>query len=86
MKKSFAASILSILLIGFASAQFYSGYNNFSPRGGIMDLFDPGTIIYGGIFIIAFSLLFFSLSKIFKDSAGNPSKATAGTISFAISA
>ncbi|MFH1889584.1 MAG: hypothetical protein ABIJ58_01770, partial [Nanoarchaeota archaeon] len=53
---------------------------------GLMELFDSGTVVYGGIFLIAFSLLFFSLSKIFKDSAGNPSKATAGTISFAISA
>ncbi|VVB83267.1 Uncharacterised protein [uncultured archaeon] len=71
MKKWFSIFVL-VNFINFASAQ-----------GTISDLLnsiDEATIVLYSVFIISFTLLFFSLNRVFKDN-----KTTSGIISVAIS-
>jgi len=86
LKKGFTASLLSILMIGLASAQFYSGYSRFSPRSSLLDIFDAETVFYGGTFIIIFGFTFYALSKFLKKPTGEANTGIAGSIAFAISA
>jgi len=84
MKRGLLGFPLLILLTQVVSAQFFSGYGRFS----ITDLFyniDPATITLGLLFLIFFALIFYALSKIFKDPSGQPNKGIAGTIAFAVS-
>jgi len=85
MKRGFLISSSFLALTNFVSAQYYSGYNNFSPRGAFSDILSQETITYGFLFIIFFSFLFFILSKMIKNSSGGPNKGIAGVIAFAIS-
>ncbi len=78
-KKSLLSLILGIFLIRFASAQIYGGSLNL---GSIFDY--SSFIMYGGTFVIFFTLINFLLGKsVFK---GDESKTTRAVISFAISA
>ncbi len=75
---------LFIFLIQAVSAQFFGGYGRFS----ITDFFnsiEPETMSLSLLFFIFFALLFYALSKVFKDRYGEPNKAVAGTISLAVS-
>ena len=68
--------IFLMTMINFVSAQFYGGFS----LSDILNSIDSSTMILGIIFIVAFALLNFSLSKFFHDN-----KAIAGIIAFAIS-
>ena len=73
-----------ILLTQVVSAQFFGGYGRFS----ITDFFssiEPATITLGLLFFIFFALIFYVLSRVFKDQYGQPNKGIAGTISLALS-
>jgi len=83
MKKLLLLS--TIFLMKFASAQFYSGYGGFS-LAEFFDRIDPQTIILVLLFLVFFALIFYALSRIFKDPHGRPNKGIAGIIAFAISA
>jgi len=85
MKRGLLGFPLLILLIQVISAQFYSGYGGFS-LGEFFDRIDPQTIILVLLFLIFFALIFYALSRIFKDPYGQPNKGIAGTIAFCISA
>ena len=83
MKRGLLGFPLLVLLTQAVSAQFFGSYGEFS----ITDFFsgiDPATITLGLLFLIFFALLFYALSRIFKDSYGQPNKAIAGIIAFAI--
>src|SRR4030042_3492061 len=67
MKKGVLIVLMMITMLNFVSAQGLSD---------LLDEIDQTTVILYAVFIISFSLLFFSLSKAFK---GN--KSTAGIIS-----
>lgn len=84
MKKSVILLTL-LFLINFVSAQFFSGYGRFSVTD-FFDRIDPQTMIIGAIFLIAFALIYYSLSRVFKDSYGQPNKAIAAPIAFSVSA
>ena len=47
MKRGFLISSSFLALTNFVSAQYYSGYNNFSPRGAFSDILSQETITYG---------------------------------------
>ena len=69
-------SIFLVLMVNFVSAQFYGGFS----LSNILYSIDSSTMILGIVFIVAFALLNYSLSKVFYDN-----KAIAGIIAFAIS-
>jgi len=74
---------LLVFLTQAVSAQFFGSYGSFS----ITDFFssiDPETITLGLLFFIFFALLFYALSRFFKDQHGQPNKGIAGTIAFAL--
>jgi len=76
---SLLAIFLSVLLINFVSAQFYSG--NFLGFISFEDI-----LVFGSIFLIFFLFIFFSLSRlgVFSDAYGNINKGVVAVISFAI--
>ncbi len=67
MKKGALIFFITLAVLNFVSAQGISDFLN---------EIDQSTVILYAVFIISFSLLFFSLSKMFKDN-----KSTAGIIS-----
>lgn len=71
MKKSLLFAFIFLAAISFVSAQDFSE---------ILEQIDQSAIILYAIFIISFSLLFFSLNKVFRGS-----KSTAGIVSAMIS-
>lgn len=73
---SFISAVFGIFLMNFVSAQFYGGFG----LSNILDSIDPSTMILGLIFIIAFALLNYSLSRVFRDN-----KAIGSIIAFAVS-
>jgi hypothetical protein len=77
-------SLISLFLINFVSAQFFSGYNRFSFSDFLRSI-DPQIMILGGLFLIFFILIFYPLSRVFKDSYGQPNKTIAGILAFIIS-
>ena len=81
MKRSLLCFIFFILFLLLNLAGFVSSYS--SDRisfGNILNNIEPSTMILGIIFIVAFALLFFALSRALKGD-----KAIAGIISFALS-
>ncbi|MCX6749527.1 MAG: hypothetical protein NTW17_02155 [Candidatus Pacearchaeota archaeon] len=82
MEKRGALVILSLFLINFVSAQF--GYGSFSITD-IFDSFGPENIILMAVFLVLFAVIFYATSRVFKDSYGQPNRAIAGVISFALS-
>ena len=69
--------ILGIMLVSFVSAQYWGG------RLSLSDLLyniDPSNIILGVVFIVVFAILYFSLSRFFKDREGRPNKVIAAVI------
>lgn len=83
MKRGLLGFPLLILLTQVISAQFYSGYGRFS-LGEFFDRVDPQTMILVLLFLIFFALIFYALSRIFKDPYGQPNKGIAGVIAFAV--
>jgi len=87
MKKRFLIPVfvvfLSVLIINFASAQFYGSYGRGFSITDFIDSVGPSDLIFMASFIIFFALLFYSLGKVFKDSYGSPNKPVAGTVSLA---
>ncbi|MCH8945959.1 MAG: hypothetical protein IIA85_03485 [Nanoarchaeota archaeon] len=79
-EKGFVLSFLLILFginfIGLVSAQFYRGLS----LSDLLNSFDSSTVILTSIFLIAFILIFWPLSKFFRENA-----LLAGIISFAMS-
>ncbi len=61
---TFISVILGIFSINFVSAQFYGGFG----LSSILNSIDPSTMILGLIFIVAFALLNYSLSRVFRDN------------------
>jgi len=84
MKRGLLGFPLIILLIQFTSAQFFGGYGRFS-IGNFFNNIDSSTIILSSLFFIFFALLFYALSRVFKNPYGEPNKGIAGTIAFALS-
>ncbi|MBA7608460.1 hypothetical protein ES703_15637 [subsurface metagenome] len=82
MKRGLLGLSLLVFLTQVVSAQFFSGYGGFS-LGEFFDRVDPQTIILVLLFFIFFALIFYALSRIFKDRSGQPNKGIAGTIAFA---
>lgn len=78
-------SLITLFSINLISAQFSSGYNRFSPPDLLRSI-DPQTMILGALFLLAFTLIYYALSRVFKDSYGQPNKTMAGIIAFIISA
>ena len=73
----FLFSLIALMAVNFVSAAFhYGGYS----LSDILNTFDPSTVILLTIFIIAFILIFWPLSKFFRE---NPM--LAGIIAFAMS-
>lgn len=83
MQKKSVLPVLSILLINFVSAFSHYGYNRFSITGFFSSI-NPDDMILMTLFIIIFAFINFSLGKFFKDSYGQPNKATAGVVAFAV--
>ncbi len=83
MQKKSVLPVLSILLINFVSAFSHYGYNRFSITGFFSSI-NPDDMILMTLFIIIFAFINFSLGKIFRDSYGNPNKATAGVVAFSV--
>ena len=83
MQKKSVLPVLSILLISFVSAFSHYGYNRFSITGFFSSI-NPDDMILMTLFIIIFAFINFSLGKFFKDSYGNPNKAIAGVVAFAV--
>lgn len=71
MKKGVVGIVLLLSMISFASA---------AGIGSLLDLVDESNLVLTSLFIVTFSILFFSLQKVFK---GN--NAIAGMVSAAIS-
>lgn len=84
MEKRGALIVLSLFLIQAVSAQFFGGYGGFS-LGEFFDRIDPQTAILGALFLVFFVLIFYPLSRFFKDQYGQPNKAAAGIPAGAIS-
>lgn len=76
-------SLITLSLINSVSAQFYGGYNRFSLTG-LLDSINPSTMILGVLFIIFFAFINMSLGKVFKNQYGEPNKAIAGVVAFAV--
>lgn len=85
MKRGLLGFPLLIFLIQAVSAQFFGGYGGFSLRG-FFDAIDPQTFILSLLFLILFALIFYPLSRFFKDPYGEPHRAIPGTIAFCGSA
>jgi hypothetical protein len=83
MKRGLLGFSLLIFLTQVISAQFYSGYGRFS-LGDFFDRIDPSTMTLILLFLVFFALIFYALSRIFKDPYGQPNKGIAGTIAFSI--
>jgi len=75
MQKRYLPIILGIFLTSFVSA-----YNYGLSLSDFLNNIDSSTMILGAVFIVAFAIINFSLTKAFKDN-----KATAGVIAFVIS-
>jgi len=84
MKRGLLGFSLLVFLAQVVSAQFFSGYGGFSITNFFSSI-DPATMTLGLSFFIFFALIFYALSKIFKDPYGQPNKGIAGTIAFAVS-
>jgi len=76
--------ILPILILTTSLVSAFGNYGNFS-ISTFLDSIDSSTLLLGGIFLISFALLFFALSRVFKDKNGYPNKAIAGVISLVLS-
>ncbi len=77
-------SLITLFSINLISAQFYSGYNRFS-LPDLLRSIDPQTMILGSLFLIFFILIFYPLSRVFKNSYGQPNTTIAGVLAFVIS-
>ena len=84
MKRGLLGFPLLVLLTQVVSAQFFSGYGGFSITN-FFDSIDSATITLGLLFFIFFALIFYALSRVFKDQYGQPNKGIAGTIALAVS-
>jgi hypothetical protein len=82
MDKRGVLFVLSLFLINFVSA--FNGYR-FS-LGEFFDRIEPTTIVLVLVFIIIFGIIFYALSRVFKDRYDEPNVTLAGVISFALSA
>lgn len=72
------ALILGIISISFVSAAYYGGRFSFSD---VFDLIEPTSMFLMAMFIITFIILFFALSRFFKDRrTGKPNIAIAAGI------
>jgi len=78
-KKGLMIPVLFVFLINFVSAQFYGGFTDFLYN------IDPNAMTLGVLFIVLFAILFFSLSRIFKDKYGYPNKTIATVVALALS-
>lgn len=78
-KKSLIIPVLFVFLLNFVSAQFYEGFTDFLYN------IDPNAMTLGVLFIVLFAILFFSLSRIFKDKYGYPNKTIATIVALALS-
>ena len=85
MKKrnSVIGSILALLLANFVSAYSYGSY--FSIRDYLYSI-DPQTMTLAVVFIVIFAFVFYSLSRMLKNSEGEPNVIIAAVIAFAIAA
>lgn len=82
MKKglNYLILLVSLFLINFVSAQFYSGYG--FGFGSFLSTIDPIAILeYGALFAVFFGPVYFALSKFFKDEYGNPNRVLTGSVS-----
>lgn len=76
-KKNLVISLISsIILSGFASAQFYGGFS----LGNFLSSIDPSTIVLGLLFVIFFLMIRFALGRVFKEN-----EAISNGISLAVS-
>lgn len=78
-KKGLIIPVLFLFFINFVSAQFYGGFTDFLYN------IDPNAMTLGVLFIVLFAILFFSLSRIFKDKYGYPNKTIATIVALALS-
>jgi len=78
-KKSLIVPVLFVFLLNFVKAQFYDGFTDFLYN------IDPNAMTLGVLFIVLFAILFFSLSRIFKDKYGYPNKTIATIVALALS-
>ncbi len=78
-KKSLIVPVLFVFLLNFVNAQFYGGFTDFLYN------IDPNAMTLGVLFIVLFAILFFSLSRIFKDKYGYPNKTIATIVALALS-
>ncbi|MFH1787403.1 MAG: hypothetical protein ABH811_01280 [archaeon] len=83
MKRSVLIFSIILLSLSFASA-YYGSYNNFS-LSDLLDQIDSPTMILGAIFIIAFILINYALSRVFKDKNGEPDTKIAGVLALVLS-
>ena len=60
-KKGLSLFLFSVLFIGLASAQFYGT----ASIGNMLNSVDDSTLVLGGIFLIVFLLVNYSLEKFF---------------------
>lgn len=79
MRKTASLIIATILLTSLVSAQWGWGYSYLSPG----NLLDNEWVVFGLIFIIFFAVIFFALSKTFKENLG-VAAIVAGAIAFII--
>ena len=86
MKKGLFAFLAPFLMIKLVSAQFFGSYGGSFSIVSFLDSIGAENITFMALFIIFFAVLFYSLSRLFKDSYGQPNKPIAGVLAFAISA
>src|SRR3989344_4432261 len=86
MKRGVISTSALIFSMGLTIAAPYNSYSNFSPSGGLASITDPETLAYAAMFVILFSMVYFALSKFFKNPTGETNKGIAGTISLGIAA
>ncbi len=82
-KKMLIILLLGVFLISFVNAQFGGG--SLSSLGDLLNTIPSSTMILGAFFIIFFALIFFALSKVFRDRYGETNKAIASVVSLAAS-
>ena len=86
MKKGLFAFLAPFLMIKLVDAQFFGSYGGNFSIVSFLDSFGVENITFMALFIIFFAVIFYSLSRLFKDPYGQPNKPIAGVLAFAISA
>ncbi|MBM3228523.1 hypothetical protein FJZ20_01400 [Candidatus Pacearchaeota archaeon] len=86
MKKRLLAFLAPFLMIKLVSAQFFGSYGGSFSIVSFLDSIGAENITFLALFIIFFAVIFYSLSRLFKDPYGQPNKPIAGILAFAISA